>query len=84
MESSEREPRVRLLTKSGCHLCAAARETVESVTRKHGVAWDEVLIDHDPELARRFGEEVPVLLVDGLQRDFWVIDPLRLEKLIGA
>jgi len=84
MESSEREPRVRLLTKSGCHLCAAARDTVESVTRKHGVAWDEVLIDHDPELLRRFGEEVPVLLVDGLQRDFWVIDPVRLEKLIGA
>lgn len=84
MESSEREPRVRLLTKSGCHLCAAARETVESVTRKHGVEWDEVLIDHDPELLQRFGEEVPVLLVDGLQRDFWVIDPLRLEKLIGA
>ncbi|GAA1357294.1 hypothetical protein GCM10009596_08080 [Arthrobacter rhombi] len=84
MESSEREPRVRLLTKSGCHLCAAARETVESVTRKHGVEWDEVLIDQDPELLRQFGEEVPVLLVDGLQRDFWVIDPLRLEKLIGA
>lgn len=84
MESSEREPRVRLLTKSGCHLCAAARQTVESVTGRHGVEWDEVLIDDDPELARRFGEEVPVLLVDGVQRDFWVIDPLRLAKLIGA
>ncbi|MBM6620084.1 glutaredoxin family protein [Micrococcaceae bacterium RIT802] len=84
MESSEPATRVRLLTKSGCHLCAAARQTVESVTRRHGVAWDEVLIDDDPELVRRFGEEVPVLLVDGVQRDFWVIDPLRLEKLIGA
>lgn len=83
MESSQREPRVRLLTTSGCHLCSAARQTVESVTRRHDVAWDEVSIDDDQELVRRFGEEVPVLLVDGIQRDFWVIDPVRLEKLIG-
>ncbi|WP_417220010.1 glutaredoxin family protein [Arthrobacter sp.] len=84
MESSEREPRVRLLTRTGCHLCAAARHTVETVAGRHGVAWAEELIDDDPELVRRYGEEVPVLLVDGVQRDFWVIDPQRLEKLIGT
>ncbi|SJM63349.1 hypothetical protein FM101_07845 [Arthrobacter rhombi] len=54
------------------------------MAERHGVAWDEVLIDDDPALMHEFGEEVPVLLVDGVQRDFWVIDADRLEKLIGA
>lgn len=84
MDSSQQEPRVRLLARSGCHLCAAARETVRTVAARHDVAWDEVLIDDDPDLVQRYGEEVPVLLVDGIQRDFWVIDAARLEKLIGS
>ncbi|MGO2003254.1 MULTISPECIES: glutaredoxin family protein [Micrococcaceae] len=84
MDSSFQTPRVRLLSRTGCHLCAAARTTVQTVAERHGVAWDEVLIDDDPALMHEFGEEVPVLLVDGVQRDFWVIDADRLEKLIGA
>ncbi|WP_372697148.1 glutaredoxin family protein [Arthrobacter sp. JSM 101049] len=84
MDSSQQEPRIRLLTKSGCHLCAAARQTVEAVAARHGVDWDEVRIDGDLDLLQRYGEEVPVLLVDGIQRDFWVIDAARLEKLIGS
>ena len=84
MDSSFQTPQVRLLSRTGCHLCAAARTTVQTVTARHGVAWDEVLIDDDPALMQQFGEEVPVLLVDGIQRDFWVIDADRLEKLIGA
>lgn len=83
MEPSQQPPRIRLLTRSGCHLCAAARETVGTVAARHGVAWGEVLIDGDADLTARYGEEVPVLLVDGVQRDFWVIDPDRLERLIG-
>lgn len=84
MDSTEQEPRIRLLTRSGCHLCAAARHTVDTVAGRHGVAWDELPIDDDPDLVARYGEEVPVLLVDGVQRDFWVIDAVRLDKLIGA
>lgn len=83
MDPSLQTPRVRLLGRSGCHLCDAARATVETITARHGVHWDEVLIDDDPALMQQYGEEVPVLLVDGVQRDFWVIDADRLEKLIS-
>ncbi|WP_344882634.1 glutaredoxin family protein [Zhihengliuella alba] len=75
-------PEVVLLTRSGCHLCSEARGTVESVTARLGLAWSERSIDDDAELAARFAEEVPVLMVDGVQRDFWVIDPVRLERLL--
>lgn len=75
---------VRLLTKPGCHLCAAARGVVEEVTSRLGASWTEVDVSVDPELAGRYAEEIPVLMVDGVQRDFWRIDAARLERLLGA
>ncbi|MEE2522200.1 glutaredoxin family protein [Pseudarthrobacter sp. J75] len=75
-------PEVVLLTKSDCHLCTAARAAVERVTSGLGVGWSEQLVDQQPELQERYAEEIPVLLVDGVQRDFWTIDENRLERLL--
>jgi len=32
----------------------------------------------DPELAARYSEEIPVLLVNGQVHNYWKIDPIRL------
>ncbi|MBG6084143.1 glutaredoxin family protein [Zhihengliuella flava] len=84
MHSDDGTPRVELVTRSGCHLCVDARKTVNEVVTRLGLTWRELSIDDDADLRQRFAEEVPVLLVDGIQRDFWVIDPDRLEKLLTA
>ncbi len=76
-------PRVELLTRSGCHLCEDARTVVADVAGSLGVPWQEVDIDDDVELTARYGEEIPVVLVDGIQRDFWHIDPLRLRSILS-
>ncbi|UVJ38812.1 glutaredoxin family protein [Arthrobacter sp. CJ23] len=75
-------PDVVLLTKSDCHLCAAARDAVERVTSGLGLGWTEQSIDADPALQERYAEEVPVVLVDGVQRDFWKIDEARLARVL--
>ncbi|RKW71344.1 glutaredoxin family protein [Galactobacter caseinivorans] len=77
-------PRVQLLTKHGCHLCADARLVVAQVTQRLGLSWEDVDTDAAPELAERYAEEIPVLMIDGVQRDFWRIDPARLERLLTA
>ncbi|MFC7401215.1 glutaredoxin family protein [Citricoccus sp. GCM10030269] len=77
-------PTVALLVKAGCHLCADAVEVVEEVCGRLGVRWEQVDIAQHPDLAERHAEEIPVLLVDGVQRDFWRIDPVRLERLLTA
>ena len=84
MSGSEPRPghELVLLTKPGCHLCQAARETVGSVAGELGLAWEEKNILEDPELERRFAEEIPVVMIDGVQRDFWHIDPDRLRRLL--
>jgi len=47
-----------------------------------GLEWTEERVDHQPELRERYAEEIPVVLVDGVQRDFWKIDETRLERVL--
>ncbi|GAA0205635.1 glutaredoxin family protein [Glutamicibacter creatinolyticus] len=75
-------PEIQLLVRQECHLCAAARQTVAEVTSRLGMSFSEVDIDTRPELREQHHEEVPVLLIDGQVRDFWRIDPQRLERLL--
>ncbi|MEH0108531.1 glutaredoxin family protein [Tersicoccus sp. MR15.9] len=77
-----RSPEVVLLTRPGCHLCDDARAVVADVTASLGLDWTERSIDGDAEATARFGEEIPVVLIDGVQRDFWRIDPVRLRRLL--
>ena len=76
-------PRVTLYSRTGCHLCDAAREVVVRVCEDLGESWVEVDIDSDGDLADRFGEEVPVTFVDGAQHDFWRVDEARLRAALG-
>ena len=76
-------PRVTLYSRPGCHLCDDARVVVEQVCAELGEFYVEVSIDDDPDLRRRFGEEVPVTFVDGRQHDFWRVDPARLRAALS-
>jgi glutaredoxin len=77
--------RVTLLSKPGCHLCDDARAVIAAVAGELGVGWTEVDITSDDELNGRWWEQIPVTLVDGVQHDFWRVDPNRLRTaLLGA
>jgi hypothetical protein len=75
-------PDVVLITKADCHLCAAARDAVGRVTAALGIDWTEQSVDDDAALRERFAEEIPVVLVNGVQRDFWKIDETRLARTL--
>ena len=81
-ERSPRHPTVELLTRPDCHLCADARMVVASVCDELGVPWHDLSTADEPALLERFAEEIPVLLINGVQRDFWKIDGARLRRLI--
>lgn len=74
--------RVRLYGRAGCHLCDQARAVVARVCADLGESFEEVDVDSDPELVARYGEEVPVTLVDGRQHDFWRVDERRLRTAL--
>jgi glutaredoxin len=74
--------RVTLYSKPGCHLCDDARAVVERVCAELGERFEEHSILDDPALLERYGEEIPVTLVDGRQHDFWRVDPVRLRAAL--
>src|SRR5690625_6549272 len=64
---------LKLLTKPECHLCAAARDTMDEVTAEYNVTWQEISTTDHPELAEQLAEKISVLLVDERQRHICVI-----------
>lgn len=74
---------VVLLTRPDCHLCSDARAVVARVTAERGIPWRELAVGDVPALGERFAEEIPVLFIDGVQRDFWSINEARLRRLLA-
>ena len=54
---------VILYTRQGCHLCVDALAVLEVAGRRYVLAIQSVDVDSDPELAARYGLEVPVVVV---------------------
>jgi glutaredoxin-like protein DUF836 len=78
------EPRITLIGKPGCHLCDDAREVVARVAAETGTQWHELSILDDAELAERYREQIPVVLVDGEQHDYWRVDAERLRGALSG
>lgn len=77
------EPRIEVLTRVGCHLCDQAVEIVRAVCAETGDTFSERDVDSDPDLVRRYSDQVPVTFVDGAQHDFWRVDPVRLKRALS-
>jgi glutaredoxin len=77
-----RPERIVVLTRQGCHLCEEAIAQVAAVCVEIGEAYAVLDVDSDPELQRRYTDQVPVTFVDGAQHDFWRIDPARLKAAL--
>jgi glutaredoxin len=75
---------VTLIGKPGCHLCDEAREVVVAVAAEVGATVEECDITQDEELYKKYWEQIPVVLVDGEQHDFWRVDPARLRAALDA
>lgn len=71
--------RVVLIGKPGCHLCVDAHAVVADVCAQEQVEWVERSVLDDPALADKYGELIPVVLVDGVVVATWRVDPQELR-----
>lgn len=76
------DPRVVVYAKPGCHLCGDAERVVEQVCADSAERWRTVDISQDETLMRVYGEQIPVIFVDGAQHDFWRVDAERLRRAL--
>ncbi len=56
--------RLRLLSRPGCHLCDQMQKDIDSILQDRPHEWEIVGVDSDPDLARRYGDSIPVLFVN--------------------
>ena len=71
-------------TRTQCCCCHKALDLLKEFQRSHGFRITEVDVDADPELAAKYGIEVPVVAVNGKVRFRGVVNPALLDRLLAA
>jgi glutaredoxin len=73
-----------IYSRPGCHLCEEMKAIVVRVQREHAFDLKEVDISGSTELERRYGQEIPVLELDGRKVAKYRLDELTLVRMIQA
>ena len=73
---------VTLYGKPGCHLCEDAFQAIEQVRRERDFELKEIDITLDSGLNREYGERIPVVAVDGVERFEFFVDPVALGQAL--
>jgi glutaredoxin len=76
-------PSVVLYKKDGCPLCDEALAVLGAEARGTGFRLEIRDITNDAALLAEFGNEVPVVFVDGRKRFFGHVDPVLLRRLLS-
>ena len=71
---------VTVYSRKNCHLCDVAIESLESVKVELDFEIEKINIDGDTELTNKYGEEVPVIHIDGLHHDMFRVDLERFRS----
>jgi len=77
-------PRLTLYTKPDCCLCDEAAQALERVRGRVGFELEVVDVGSEPALRERYGERVPVVLVDGKPVFEYEVDEVALERHLAA
>ena len=71
---------ITVFTRHGCHLCEVAVEVLEGMRNELNFEIEEIYIDANAELEKLYGEQVPVIQIDGIHHDFFRVDPERFKS----
>jgi len=71
--------RVVVYGRPGCHLCEDALAVVERVRARLGFSLEQVDIESDDALFKRYLERIPVILIDGQEAFALFVDECELE-----
>lgn len=75
---------VTLYTRAGCCLCEDARHAIEQARASVPFRFEVVDIDADPELRKRYTDEVPVVAIDGRKAFKYRVTAEELLKRMRA
>ena len=71
---------VTVYSRKNCHLCDVAVEKLETVKVELNFEIEKIYIDGETELTNKYGEEVPVIHIDGKHHDIFRVDLERFRS----
>ena len=71
---------VTVYSRKNCHLCDVAIESLKTVKTELNFEIEKIYIDGDAELTTKYGEEVPVIHIDGKHHDIFRVDLERFRS----
>ena len=74
---------VSIYSRANCHLCDQALEVLEQIAVEIPFAITKILIDGDNELEDKYGEQVPVIFINGKPHDVFRVDPKRFKAALA-
>ena len=58
---------VIIYSRPGCHLCEVAKEAMRAADCAGEYTLDEINIETDSELLKRYGDDIPVITINGAE-----------------
>jgi len=73
---------ITVYSRHGCHLCEEAIATLETVREELEFEIAISYIDGNSDLEKLYGEQVPVIHIDGEHHDFYKVDLERFRAYL--
>ena len=78
------KPHVIVYSRPGCHLCDEAKQSIQSAGCDDQFTLEEVNIESDNELLRKYQYDIPVVTIDGVEAFRHRVDVSQFRSRIKA
>ena len=72
--------RIDIYTRPGCHLCDDAKAVIEQYRSAYAMELQSINVETDPELESRYGNDIPVVWINGREAFRHRVDRSELER----
>jgi glutaredoxin len=76
------KPHVIIYSRPGCHLCEEAKAAIKSADCSDEFTLEEINIESDSELLRKYKYDIPVIAIDGVESFIHRVDPKEFRTQI--
>ena len=73
---------VIVYSRPGCHLCDEAKAAIQNAGCSDRFTLEEINIESDDELLRKYKYDIPVIVIDGLESFIHRVDPREFRTRI--
>jgi glutaredoxin len=78
------KPHVIIYSRPGCHLCEEAKAAIAQADCSDQFTMEEINIESDNELLRKYKYDIPVITIDGLESFIHRLTPQEFRRKISA